>query len=355
MNAFAGSKLYGHLDAIQEWLETGYTCPIEVSLDLTNRCNLRCKDCIGAVDEETRKVEMTLDQAMTVMEKLALAGVKAIKLTGGGEPLLSPVLREVLEYGHHDLGLDFGLITNGVTSAVDDDVLSAALKVCTWIRVSMDAECGARYAKIKGVKAAVYEQCLATTRRLMALRNGSDCTVGIAYLCDAETNEGMVPAAGIAHGVGVDYVQFRPYQIDNRLDLDGMRQYLDLDEFYAEFEKARKLAGPTFNVACSSYKYECIRDGSASPISPVCYGQHFTTVVNAKGDMYVCCHLKSTPKYCIGNLLEQPFDEIWRGERRQEVMAALDPADCVPFCRCHGMNRDLERFVAPRMHPNFLG
>jgi len=67
---------------------------------------------------------------------------------------------------------------------------------------------------------------------------------------------------------------------------------------------------------------------------------------------YNCCHWRSNPNMCLGDLKKQSFKEIW--QNRQEVIDNLDLRYCVPFCILDKVNRELHNMVKRREHKNFL-
>ena len=63
-------------------------------------------------------------------------GLKAVILSGGGEPTVYPYINELLEFLHNDK-LEIGMITNGVTLA--KKIKPRNLNYLTWIRISVNS------------------------------------------------------------------------------------------------------------------------------------------------------------------------------------------------------------------------
>jgi MoaA/NifB/PqqE/SkfB family radical SAM enzyme len=83
-------------------------------------------------------------------------------------------------------------------------------------------------------------------------------------------------------------------------------------------------------------------------------------VIGADGDVFLCAQKRTRTQDgegiagVIGNVLDHTFEEVWRGERRREVLRALSLKDC-PFCVHHPQNQLLEflgSFQAP--HGSFI-
>ena len=80
--------------------------PVNVTWEITGRCNLECRHCLSADLRAQGKGELTFDECLAVVDELAAAEVFQVNF-GGGEPFLRDDLLGVLEYaqakGHHHL------------------------------------------------------------------------------------------------------------------------------------------------------------------------------------------------------------------------------------------------------------
>jgi len=64
-------------------------------LQITSRCNMRCRHCFSAVDERPLTAELTLYEIRELLRQARAAGMCSVSLTGG-EPTLHPALPEIL-------------------------------------------------------------------------------------------------------------------------------------------------------------------------------------------------------------------------------------------------------------------
>ncbi|MDR2803308.1 MAG: radical SAM protein [Treponema sp.] len=90
--------------------------PVQMSLSMVNRCNLRCSYCGDAQDgtfDNAPKKEFTLEKIQQLFQTPLCKNVIYVNLAGGGEPLLCKDIVEIVEYlssrGHLTL-----LTTNGL-------------------------------------------------------------------------------------------------------------------------------------------------------------------------------------------------------------------------------------------------
>jgi MoaA/NifB/PqqE/SkfB family radical SAM enzyme len=90
--------------------------PVQMSLSMVNRCNLRCAYCGDAQDgtfDTAPKKEFTLEKIKQLFQTPLCKNAIYVNLAGGGEPLLCKDIVEIVEYlnsrGHLTL-----LTTNGI-------------------------------------------------------------------------------------------------------------------------------------------------------------------------------------------------------------------------------------------------
>lgn len=85
---------------------------LSLELEFTRACNLRCTYCYSSAGEALEN-ELSLDELCAVVEHARDLGARRIILLGGGEPLLFPAVREIVQ--HIDaLGLSQAIFTNGI-------------------------------------------------------------------------------------------------------------------------------------------------------------------------------------------------------------------------------------------------
>lgn len=99
-------------------------------LTLTQKCNMHCKWCyaIGICNSHGR---MDIEKAKSYMYELSKNGLQKVIFIGG-EPTIEPSLLELTQYAH-SIGLDCGLVTNGVLLAdmfFCEKLVAAGISTC---------------------------------------------------------------------------------------------------------------------------------------------------------------------------------------------------------------------------------
>lgn len=132
-----GHKLLHHQDAIES-LRSKRNHPIVLHIMPTERCNLNCVFCSVAQRGESDHLfpDLTLKQIKSVVSALRPLGLKAVILSGGGEPCLYEFINELLVYLKSE-NLEIGIITNGVV--LGTRITDTNLKFLSWIRISANA------------------------------------------------------------------------------------------------------------------------------------------------------------------------------------------------------------------------
>lgn len=333
---FASDKIINkeHIGRVAEWVKGRNVFPITVELDMTDKCQHFCNDCVGG------RVGGEQIQPAVIINQLAELGCKGITFTGGGEPLLHKETLNMVEYAK-DRKIDVGFITNG--SALTKEKSERLVKNCTWVRVSLDAGNAETFKYTHGLPVVAFNKVVKNIKGLAEMKSkvGSECTVGVGYLTDEITKSGMLEATRLARDLGVDYVQFRPYHRDET-------------EVNDEIEKCLEYETENFKVLWSKHKYESMKRGDWGRTYEKCYGQQFATVIGANGKMYLCCHMRGMEKYELGDVNKQTIKDIWNSERRQEVIDGLDWRDCPPLCRANTFNQILWEIKQNKDHVNFL-
>ena len=90
-----------------------------VYIEITNRCNLNCRDCYNSSGTNKNTVELDPDTLINFIKELKYhCGVEFVVISGG-EPLLhsrfNEILESISEFSKENTDVDFNFITNGTT------------------------------------------------------------------------------------------------------------------------------------------------------------------------------------------------------------------------------------------------
>lgn len=182
------------------------THPSKLFLEVTTRCNLRCKMCVKQ-SCDTGIASGDLTPATFEALKPALAGLEEVILSGVGEPLLHPLLESFISEMKATLpsSAAVGLQTNGTLLSRDRIERLRAAELDT-ICISVDAVRPAMLNSIRG--GAQIEQLESALALLAAARNRSQSSrlrVGIQFVLMRDNIRDLPQVLGWANGFGVDF------------------------------------------------------------------------------------------------------------------------------------------------------
>jgi MoaA/NifB/PqqE/SkfB family radical SAM enzyme len=245
-----------------------------------------------------------------------------------GDPLLHPRIVNLLDE-LSDRAIPYVLICNG--EGLTPEIAAIAANSARGIRISLDAFDADSFRRAHGVGGGAWERVISGVRTLMASRLGASasthCLIGVGYLTDNRTKAGMLSATILARTLGVDYIQFRPY-------------HYRVGDISAEFDACLGLADKKFQVLASGQKYSAAGDNPRG--YSACHASAFYSVIDARGDVYICCHHVGNPAGRLGSLRDTDWQSLLASRLRHRVLSGFRIDNCVPLCRLDIHNRTLE-------------
>src|SRR5512147_1266519 len=125
--------------------------PKSVKIELTAKCNLKCKFCATQTRTEAAKNDMNFDFFKAITEDMRISGVEEIGLFYLGEPFMNtPLLERAIKHCK-DIGFPYVFITSNAVLATPDRVeavMKAGLNSLKW---SVNFATPEQYEEISGV------------------------------------------------------------------------------------------------------------------------------------------------------------------------------------------------------------
>jgi SynChlorMet cassette radical SAM/SPASM protein ScmF len=193
---------------------------------LTEGCNLKCRHCWLAPkyqSEGNSYPALDLDLFKSIIEQAKPLGLARVKLTGG-EPLLHPEIKEILEYIRTE-ELSFAVETNGVLCTPE---LAQKIAACKdpFVSVSLDGADAKTHESIRGVDGC-FDSALKGIRNLVEVGLSPQVIMTIMRL----NKEQIEPMVRVAENLGAGSVKFnilQPTARGERLHFIG--ESLDIEE-----------------------------------------------------------------------------------------------------------------------------
>lgn len=345
------NKVLSHIDRLDA-IKNGETpAPINLEIDLSNRCSLGCEWCHFAythtkgplankVDSPTNRIPggdlMDYEMAKLVIVEAKETGVRSITWTGGGEPTLHPRFDDIVLFAHQH-GIDQGLYTHG--GHINKDRAVLLKKVMKWVYVSLDECTPEAYKKSKGVdgweRAVNGIECLAD----------GDATIGMGFLLHKNNYHQLKDMIKLQWLTDADYVQFRPtvqYEQENQASPSENTAWLD--DCIKELKKVQDIP----NVLADIERFEYYRHWNGRSYD-TCYWTQLQSVITPDGSVWTCVNKREHSGEKIGNLNDESFWDIWQRSHAVKV-----DGNCRVMCRGHIANITLDSIMTNPPHRNFI-
>lgn len=273
--------------------------PLVANIELTNRCNLRCRICANRTMKRPRR-DMNLQLYRVLLGKLEQAGVRQVILNTIGETLLYPWLDEALAMakGH---GFYVLVSTNG--QLLDESAARMLFaRNCDLLRISIEGADARRYEAIRS--GGSFATLIANVGRLKPLR--AECSASTAIRIRSTISTRSTPQ---------ERCRFLEY----------WAPYVDLVEFITFGNMGGQVGGPD------------LRADRRRPCATMWRG------INVLYDGRVSrCPCDFDARFVVGSLVEATLDELWFGEAYREARLLHKALDfrSMPSCEiCSATHR----------------
>lgn len=270
---------------------------MQVTLELTYRCNERCSHCYLATydDGADGRPPLTGEEWGRILGELAEAGALLLVLIGG-EAMLHKDFWHIAEQGAKR-GFALSLITNGLL--IDDRVADRMAELGFYnVSVSLYSHDPVIHDTMTRRKGS-HARTVAAIERLKA----RGVPVGINCLLTRANIDGYFELERWARerGVLIGFDALVTAKSDLTLGSTATRaEPAQLFKFFRELRAQGRGPEPL---------------PASEPDDPVCNAGRGKAAINVYGDLLSCLEVRDV----IGNLREQSFAELWRSEKADEL------------------------------------
>lgn len=301
--------------------------PWHLELHPTNRCNVRCFFCINEFHRpRSDHALLPWEKLYALLDQLADRDLKMMRLSGGGEPLIYPQIHELLELMARRGIRIVDLNTNGTRLK---DLAREILAVPTdLITVSINEATPERYAKSMGSHEEGFWRVVKGIETLQAeAPEDNRPQIRIQFFMHRENWRELPRMYEFGRELNADFIFIRTLlerPASERIEAENIpelkrlltgiiekdagegRLIIDMSQeselhHFAFAEMARLGSGEATRLA---------EFNPADPRHEYCFMPWYTAVIGVEGAVYPCCLMMDKS---LGNVLEQPWDEIWDG------------------------------------------
>jgi radical SAM protein with 4Fe4S-binding SPASM domain len=343
-------KLIYHPDVVARWMKGEDIYPIEIEISPSGACNHRCMFC--AVDYIGYQADfLDKETILRDISHMSKKGMKSVICSGEGEPLLNKDMPDIAN-GIKSYGVDVAMSSNGVL--LTKEKANDCLEAFTWIRFSVASMEEESYNKIQRGKAGDLGRVITNLTEAVRVKRDKKLktTLGVQCLLLPDNMFQLSAMARQLREIGVDYLTIKPYSqhlhSDNTFEID-YSMMLELEKDIKRYATEQFAIHFRVNAMKKMHHNKCYKQ---------CYGLPFMTHIDARGNVWPCVAHIGAEEFCYGNIYEQPFEEIWKGRKRQEVIQKLNVLDinkvCREACRLDEINKYLNELKHPGEHVNFI-
>jgi mycofactocin radical SAM maturase len=309
---------------LKHWkIHEGLSAPVNVTWEVTNRCNLSCIHCLSD-SGKTKKTELTIDQCYGIIDQLASQEVFQINF-GGGEPFARSDFLSILDRCH-SRGLVTCISTNG--TFLDNEVLGfLGGREMVYVQVSLDGASPETNDPIRGE--GTFKRILKGIERLYA----RDIPFSINMVLTAWNFSEISSLYSLAGNFDAKLriSRFRPSG-RGALSWDSLRLRKDHLKAFSQWlsEHQDVVTGDSF--------FSLEEEQRKGLGLNLCGAAKFTCCIDPAGEVFPCAFLNDRFFYG-GSVLCQSLRQIWSHARAFTLLRNLkihSCEHCFKYDSCHG-------------------
>lgn len=304
--------------------------PSHASIELTDRCNLRCKHCYINASPDKHDT-MTLEQFKSLANILASQGVVYVELTGG-ELLTNPDIYEILCLALERFNV-VAILTNG--TLLDNKMLELLklYKNKILVSVSLDFPDSSRHDEFRG-KPGAWGLAVKAIKELSdaGIVTRAACTIMDENMWDIEDVIRLSVDNGAKH-FGFSFIDTfgRASTYKGKIDRLSQEEAVEYFEYLNEvIERNRDVIG-----------IKPIEERSVDDTSENCGAGTRTIAIDPKGNIRTCNLCRRT--ISLGNVFTDAYDDMFHTSLTKFIQQLPAPSqengcqkDCPYFGKCYG-------------------
>ena len=307
--------------------------PFQVVWNVTKACNLRCKHCYESAGQKGPD-ELSTEQALQTIDKLADAGVVFLAFSGG-EPTVRPdILALIRRAAEH--GMYVAVATNGLSFSNPEHVRLFKDAGVKFVQVSIDGANAKTHDEFRGVSGA-FERAISAIKNCVA----EDLFVEVSTTVTRHNISEIHDVISLCEDLKVRWLMFyNLVPVGRGIELIDMdltpddREYL-LDVLWERMNDPQKTSlevlttAPQLgrvaydaNLACSNKDEVVAPTHFSNARLPAkmrgltefiggCGAGRFYVSIEPNGDIYPCVFFPHIEAMRVGNIVKDDFESVW--------------------------------------------
>lgn len=350
---YSNLKVFSHFEKLNSIKAGIRTAPVYIRLKPTNVCNHRCYYCsyadsdLALRDDVNPNDRIPWPKMQEIIDDMGSIGVKAVTLSGGGEPLVYDHIVETMD-SILKKGIDLSIITNGQMLYGE---AAEKLSKAKWVRISFDAASKEVYSKTRGIPESSFDKVCDNINNF-AKNKTLGCELGINFVINHENAHEVYAAAKLVRELGANHIK---YTARITKDLDSYHQKFKADAIEQIHRAKNGLTREGF-IVINKYEEDFEFSTVFKRVYSKCYAKEFLTIIAADCKVYFCHDKAYVKSGVVGDLKQVSFKELWFspevGERYKNFNAQKE---CCHHCVYDDRNMLLNSFFSlDDNHINFI-
>lgn len=301
--------------------------PMHAAIEITEKCNLRCKHCYLEADI-CKSAMIEYEQFAKLVDKLVENNVVGVEITGG-EIFMHPQVYDILKLCYKKFAT-VGVLTNG--TVMTDDVLEliASHKDRTIVNISIDSIDASSHDEFRGMKGAWQASCN-TVKKL----SEKGIKVRVASSISQENMWDIDKLAALSVSLGAATFSFNFIEEFGRgANIDAGNDYIKMKDFSDYIGKVIREYKDIIPIVREN-------DNTGAKVRENCGSGTRSMVIGADGSVRPC---QLSPKVnFMGNILEEEFTDMFSKPKIKRIGEVPPPdirngcdSECEHLNRCHG-------------------
>lgn len=286
---------------------------LNLMIELTNRCNLRCPTCFSHQDNREKR-DMTFNDFKKFLDENHML-IDSLSLYNYGEPLLNKDLPLMIAYAKKKRVSYIKIATNGMklTPSKSEKLIKSGLD---YLSISLDGATKESYEIFR--KGGKFKQVVTNIAHLVKTRNAmkSLLKIEIQFIIMQHNEHEISDIEKLAKNLQVDRLRLKTLLIKDAL----WKNYLPKNEIF------------------SRYSQKHIKDKCLKPLKEL--------VINCDGTVIPCCYIVKDDinKFKMGNIFKNSLKEIISSKKYQDfVITSTTQKNKLSSCiNCNEGNQPLD-------------
>lgn len=288
-------KLKDQYNEIDNKLENSLSSPLKISMNLTKKCNLRCKQCFSD-SGELKEEELSTEDMYKLFDDMLEVGTFFICL-GGGEPFTRKDLFKILERGKKNQ-LAVSIVSNGLL-ITKEIVLELNKMDLDTLWISLDG-LKENHENLRGKE--TYEKTLNVIKMLKENFKGK---LAIRVSLNKDNIGEYLDLIKVAEDLDVDILRFTPILSFGRAKNEDL--IITQDQYISFLDKIKTIKSKVNLI------YPDMPNTSKFWINPNDFGCHCgkeAIWIDELGNYSPCIFFGE--EFNVGNIKQDDYKELWK-------------------------------------------